>query len=700
MPAPVPQYLAYFSLNHFKAIDGWMSPYTYVRPVAELRSIFPEHYPIEGADYSYSATQDMVPTMGFYHPDSLYHALRSTGISEGPYQERQYRVEVAPYFFSGKWTYSRVLQVEVPVWQASMLAQKNWIAAFEGRKLEDTWITEAKYWTETKWNEDLAQGIFAQEQVVRDVGSMVHSVEQTVAGQVVVRHSYTPCRLEARVRMKRASYTLKKYLDSVIAFADSNPPVVEFVATEEGPPRIPQNIEFPFDLPEEARLNVLTAGPGSPLLYVHSAQPVLWETTTSIGGQHAAALAYVWDGAPGNAFLEQTPIALADLSIERFGDRVTEGYSASNYPTQSDEIQAHYGNSGIEQSSYSLRTVYPDGLGGFVVYRQAGVVWTTKRPKKWKFDDPEFEGYAPFDEKLLSNSGLLRSYCINPSAVYDGLYFWRKVKIASLSRAWFSNVQHYTDGAEVDWNPNYPFHYAYLTLTGFVDPTTGVIVNQGTEASYCPGMLPVVTDILTEGMVQPIEWDEPFWSGFVWPSVTVTIPAGSFFLTDGSDAPLYPTFHGAYVYDLHLKKWGKFQGEYKRLIDYAAINTFLPSEQSYSRFGIFGGVIQADGKIRLFDDLPTNSKIVYGKVGYYRQGMTSPEEVRVHMRTPATCTIGLESSVEGKVINATFGVSWDFVSEVMCIGYGGYSAKWHNIVISGKYDISYLEFRGITSGRR
>ena len=109
---------------------------------------------------------------------------------------------------------------------------------------------------------------------------------------------------------------------------------------------------------------------------------------------------------------------------------------------------------------------------------------------------------------------------------------------------------------------------------------------------------------------------------------------------------------------------------------------------------------EADGKIRLFDDEPASSRIVYGKVGYYRQGMTSPEEVRVHMRTASSGSLSLESSVEGKLITAAFGISWDFINEVRWIGYGGYSAKWHNIVISGKYDISYLEFRGIVSGRR
>jgi hypothetical protein len=214
-------------------------------------------------------------------------------------------------------------------------------------------------------------------------------------------------------------------------------------------------------------------------------------------------------------------------------------------------------------------------------------------------------------------------------------------------------------------------------------------------------MTPIISDNwLGPDVIGPVEIPGFDWGDYEWPSTSVTIPAGTFLLEDGSSAPIYPTFYGAYVYDLHLKKWGKYDGEYKRLLDYAAINTYLPSQQSFSRFGIFGGILTADGKIRIFDESPAVSQVTYGKIGYYRQGMTSLEEVRVHHREFKTGVIKIESSIEGKLVDGSFTQEANFVDSPMGTKTGGYAAKWHNITIMGQFDLTYLEFRGIITGKR
>ena len=185
-----------------------------------------------------------------------------------------------------------------------------------------------------------------------------------------------------------------------------------------------------------------------------------------------------------------------------------------------------------------------------------------------------------------------------------------------------------------------------------------------------------------------------------WPDHSVTIPSGSFFLQDGSAAPLYPTFEGAWVYDIHLEKWGVYKGRHKQLLDYSPINSYGPSKQSYSRFGIMGGILAEGGKLYLFDSFPTDSKITYGKIGYYRQGTTTVQEAHVSMRTPCDCSVTVETSLYGKNLTAGLTKTMYYVAETSMAFYGGYAGRWHNITIEGRFDISYLEFRGIVSGKR
>lgn len=185
-----------------------------------------------------------------------------------------------------------------------------------------------------------------------------------------------------------------------------------------------------------------------------------------------------------------------------------------------------------------------------------------------------------------------------------------------------------------------------------------------------------------------------------WPTQTVTIPSGSFLLQLGSNAPVYPTFEGALVYDLQLKKWGKMKLRYKQLLDYSPINSTLNGVVPSNTFGIMAGAIGGSGKITLFDTYPEDSYISYGKVGYYRLGKTSPEEVKVQFRTPSTGQLRVETSLEGRNLSTGLAVVQEFTNSLETVLYGAYPGKWANIQISGQYDICYLEYRGLTKGRR
>ena len=251
----------------------------------------------------------------------------------------------------------------------------------------------------------------------------------------------------------------------------------------------------------------------------------------------------------------------------------------------------------------------------------------------------------------------------------------------------------------------------YCTLTGWDDGTGTIAGGCAEPATYPAGsdnrQAPKGSgmDIADDGSL----CSKPFEPFIIpgtpdvtinWPDQTVVIPSGTFFLQDGSVEPYYPIFEGAFVYDLHLKKWGKYNGRHRQLIDYSPINTYGPSGQSYARFGIFGGVLEEGGTLRLFDSFPEDSYITYGKIGYYRQGMTSLQELRVHMKTPCTGTLTVHSSLEGKNLSAGFTQVQEFVNSDNILMTGGPTGKWHNVEIRGRFDIAYMEYRGIIQGKR
>ena len=185
-----------------------------------------------------------------------------------------------------------------------------------------------------------------------------------------------------------------------------------------------------------------------------------------------------------------------------------------------------------------------------------------------------------------------------------------------------------------------------------------------------------------------------------WPTESLTIPSGTFLLQDGSIAPVYPTFEGALVYDTKLKKWGKYKGLYKVLLNYQPINNALNGVVSYSVFGILAGILDISGKIKLFDAYPSDSYITYGKIGYYRLGFTTVEEVHVHFASASTGYVRVDTSVSGKFYDPFLSKGQAFTSASQVALTGANPGRWHNITIGGIYDINYLEFRGFKQGKR
>lgn len=181
---------------------------------------------------------------------------------------------------------------------------------------------------------------------------------------------------------------------------------------------------------------------------------------------------------------------------------------------------------------------------------------------------------------------------------------------------------------------------------------------------------------------------------------TITMPPSTFLLQDGTIGPVYPTIPGALVYDLELKKWGKMKVDHKVLVDWSPLNNLSGNIIPHEVFGMQGGVLQPDGKIALFDKYPVDSYIKYGKIGYFRQGFTSAEEIRVSFRSLSQGTIRTEASLDGYAVELGITKTMDFTATMGLVFYPSTSARWHTITFIGNYDIKHLEFRGTIVGNR
>ena len=178
-----------------------------------------------------------------------------------------------------------------------------------------------------------------------------------------------------------------------------------------------------------------------------------------------------------------------------------------------------------------------------------------------------------------------------------------------------------------------------------------------------------------------------------WPPTSINLPANFFLLQDGSIAPKYPTFYGMFPYDLHLKKWGKMDSQYKLLLNYSPINSAFNGLIAFEDFGIKSGILDGGGKIRIFDAYPEESYITYGKLGYYRRGFSSQEEITVHFSEPSTGFLSVTPSLEGKFPNNSLAKTVGFSDADMVTLLGGNPGRWHNVTISGHYNFNYVQYQ-------
>lgn len=225
------------------------------------------------------------------------------------------------------------------------------------------------------------------------------------------------------------------------------------------------------------------------------------------------------------------------------------------------------------------------------------------------------------------------------------------------------------------------------------------------EMPDTPPSNPRANPVALDGSMCGIPFDPIYLAPFdlgdlAWPIQSVTFPPTAFLLQQGSNAPYYPTYEGAFVYDTHYKKWGKYKGQYKLLLDYLPVNSSATDVIDFNNFGVESGILGTDNNVYLFGPNPAESEIVYGKLGYYRLGFTNLQEFRVHFATPATGSLLLEQSIDGKHIENLLTQSDSHNGVMQATLFANSSARWYNLIVTGYFDITHMEARGNSTARR
>lgn len=183
-------------------------------------------------------------------------------------------------------------------------------------------------------------------------------------------------------------------------------------------------------------------------------------------------------------------------------------------------------------------------------------------------------------------------------------------------------------------------------------------------------------------------------------TITFTYPPVSFLMQAGTAAPYEVLWKGAYVYDTHLKRWGKMKQDYYQLLDFSPINSTALGTIPYTNFSIQGAMLDADGIMRVFDHLPSDSYLKFGKYGNFRQGFTKLETVRADFRQPCSGQLEIESSHDGRSVDSASTITYDYNNVSRILQGHGKAARWHNIGFKGQFDLSYLELTSWSSSRR
>lgn len=203
---------------------------------------------------------------------------------------------------------------------------------------------------------------------------------------------------------------------------------------------------------------------------------------------------------------------------------------------------------------------------------------------------------------------------------------------------------------------------------------------------YTPGQ-----QLVNSGANPPYQWDYP---------TTLPLPDNYALFQIGSLAPYYPTYVGAVVYDQVQEKWGKFDAAHKLVYEINPINRADETITLNPDTGMLAGSLNPVGLVSMFGPNNPEGLVVYGKIGYYRLGMTTMQEARAYFNAPAVGNIIVEASIDGTNIDPTLSYAVELNGQTTVLLNFTSTAKWFNIRIEGQFRLITLQVNLESAGRR
>lgn len=180
----------------------------------------------------------------------------------------------------------------------------------------------------------------------------------------------------------------------------------------------------------------------------------------------------------------------------------------------------------------------------------------------------------------------------------------------------------------------------------------------------------------------------------------VPIPDMYALFKSGTPAPFYPLYKSAVFLDLLYKKWGRYARNHRVQYDLMPVNRVDAGVVPQRDYGIRAGALREDGRLTYFTSDVNDAKITYGRLGFYRLGVTTLTALVLRFAENANCTVILEVSYDGETIQSEYTIATTITERTQVTIPFTVKGKWFNIKLQGKFNLIGLSYEGEARGRR
>jgi len=171
---------------------------------------------------------------------------------------------------------------------------------------------------------------------------------------------------------------------------------------------------------------------------------------------------------------------------------------------------------------------------------------------------------------------------------------------------------------------------------------------------------------------------------------------------------LYPEFKQAFVFDSYLGKWGQAELDFKAFFSLSPINQSAHKPEADYVLGADAhgtdwkgiGAFLPDGTVKLMTNDPTDSFLAIGKFQLSKSGVTMLNKAIIGFKDYPDCIATAELSMDGRTIDFSLDVDSATITTPEEDFYLTSVAKWFNIVLKGKFNLTYLELEGYKHANR